>query len=55
MKIMYLNKAYTAKVHLGSHPCKLCMYYYTGCAHMPTEICISYGGFQATNEEIFKI
>ena len=55
MKVMFLNKAYTARVRLDTHSCKLCIYYSTSCAHIPTSICVLYGGFQNTNEEIFKI
>lgn len=55
MKMMFLNKAYAAQVRLDTHPCKLCMYYNTICTHIPTDICVLYGGFQNTNEEIFKI
>ena len=56
MKILWFNKAYKARVCLGKNPCKLCMYYDTSCCrHIPTGICVQYGGFQNTNEEIFKI
>jgi hypothetical protein len=55
MKVMLFNKAYKARVYLNGHPCKLCMYYATNCAHIPTDVCVLYGGFQNTNEEIFKI
>lgn len=54
MKIMFLNKAYIARVRDIS-PCELCMYSYTNCTHIPTSICIQYGGFQNTNEEIFTL
>ena len=55
MKIMFLNKAYTARVFRSISPCKLCMYQFTDCRHIPTDICTLYGGFQNTTEEIFKI
>lgn len=54
MKIMFLNKAHTARVRDIS-PCKLCMYFHTNCTHIPTDICVRYGGFQNTNEEIFTL
>ena len=54
MRIMFLNKAYAAKIR-DSYPCNLCMYHTRNCAHIPTNICIQYGGFQNANEEIFKI
>ena len=55
MKIMFLNKAYTTRVHLDVNPCKLCIYNSLNCSHIPTDICVLYGGFQNTNGEIFKI
>ena len=55
MKIMLLNKAYAARVHFNTNPCTLCMCRHTNCAHILTEICVLYGGFQDTTEEIFKI
>lgn len=55
MKIMFLNKAHTAKVHLGSQPCPLCMYYRVNCRHIPSKICVLYGGFQTADEKIFEI
>lgn len=54
MKILLFNKAYKARVRDIS-PCELCMYSYTSCTHIPTDICVQYGGFQNTNEEIFKL
>lgn len=55
MKIMFLNKTYTARVRSDTHPCRLCIYYSTDCSDIPKGICVLYGGFQNTNEEIFKI
>lgn len=54
MKLMFLNKAYTARVR-DINPCKSCMYSHTNCTHIPTDICVPYGGFQNTNEEIFTL
>lgn len=54
MKIMFLNKAHTARVRDIS-PCELCIYCHTNCTHIPTDICVLYGGFQNTNEEIFTL
>lgn len=56
MKIMFLNKAHVAKVRLDDLClCKSCMYHDVNCAHISSNICILYGGFQTANEEIFKI
>jgi hypothetical protein len=55
MKILLFNKAYTTRGRLDKNPCKLCVYYDTNCTHISTDICVQYGGFQTTNEEIFKI
>lgn len=55
MKIMFLNKAYKALVHSTGHTCKRCMYYAANCAHIPSNICVLYGGFQNANKEIFEI
>lgn len=55
MKIMFLNKAHTARVREDITPCKLCMYCHINCTHIPTDICVLYGGFRNTNEEIFTL
>lgn len=55
MKLMFLNKAYTTRVREDINPCKLCMYCHINCTHIPTDICVLYGGFQNTNEEIFTL
>ena len=55
MKIMFLNKAYTARVNRDINPCKQCIYNSINCAHIPTDVCVLYGGFQNTNEKIFTL
>ena len=54
MKIMFLNKAYKARVRDIS-PCELCMYSSTNCTHIPTNICVEYGGFQTSDTKIFTL
>jgi hypothetical protein len=54
MKLMFLNKAYTARVRDMS-PCKLCMYSSSYCTHIPTDICVQYGGFQPSDTKIFTL
>lgn len=55
MKILLFNKAYATRVCLGKNPCKLCMYYDTNCRHIPTGICVQYGGFQPSDTKIFTL
>ena len=55
MKMMFLNKVYAAQVRLDTHPCKLCMYYSTNCIHIPTAVCVLYGGFQSSDTKIFTL
>lgn len=55
MKVMFLNKAHAARVHLDTNPCKLCMYYSLGCTYIPTSICIEYGGFAPSDTKIFTL
>ena len=55
MKIVLFNKAHAARVCLNGNPCKLCMYYYTNCTHIPTDICVRHGGFQPSDTKIFTL
>lgn len=55
MKIMFLNKAHTTGVDLDINPCTRCMYHSIDCTHIPSSICVLYGGFQNTNDDIFRI
>ena len=42
MKIMFLNKAYIARVYRDISPCDLCIYNSVNCTHIPTDICVLY-------------
>lgn len=55
MKIMFLNKAYTSGGRLNMNPCKICMYNSIDCTFIPAYICVRYGGFQNTNNDVFEV
>lgn len=55
MKIMLFNKVHAARVHLSKNPCKPCIYFSANCTHIPTDICVQYGGFQPSDTKIFTL
>lgn len=55
MKVILFDKAYKAQVYLNGNPCKSCVYSDTDYAHISTDICVQYGGFQPSDTKIFTL